>query len=64
MKIFYSRVSTSEQNVSRQLNQVDGFDYVFTDYCSGSIDIWDHPKGSQIKKLIDKGELKHLEIPN
>jgi len=64
MKIFYSRVSTLEQNISRQLNQVNGFDYVFTDYCSGSIDIWDRPKGSQIKKLIDKEELKHLEIHN
>lgn len=64
MKIFYSRVSTLEQNVSRQLNQLEGFDYVFTDYCSGSIDIWDRPKGSQIKKLIDKEELKHLEIHN
>ena len=64
MKIFYSRVSTLEQNVSRQLNQLEGFDYVFTDYCSGSIDIWNRPKGSQIKKLIDKEELKHLEIHN
>jgi len=64
MKVFYSRVSTTEQNISRQLNQVNGFDYVFTDYCSGSIDIWSRPKGSQIKKLIDKGELKHLEIHN
>ncbi len=62
MKIFYSRVSTSEQNISRQMNNLDGFDYVFTDYCSGSIDFWERPKGSQIKKLIDKEELKLLEI--
>jgi len=64
MKVFYSRVSTNEQNVSRQMNQLNGFDYVFTDYCSGTIDIWSRPKGSQIKKLIDNGELKHLEIHN
>ena len=62
MKIFYSRVSTSDQNISRQMNKLDGFDYVFTDYCSGSIDFWSRPKGSQIKKLIDKGELKLLEV--
>jgi len=64
MKVFYSRVSTTEQNVSRQMNQLNGFDYVFTDYCSGTIDIWSRPKGSQIKKLIDRGELTHLEIHN
>lgn len=64
MKVFYSRVSTVDQNTSRQLNQIEGFDYVFTDYCSGSIPLWSRPKGSQIKKLIDKGELKHLEIHN
>jgi DNA invertase Pin-like site-specific DNA recombinase len=46
------------------MNQLNGFDYVFTDYCSGTIDIWSRPKGSQIKKLIDRGELKHLEIHN
>ncbi len=62
MRVFYSRVSTSEQNISRQMNKLSGFDYVFTDYCSGSIPIWDRPKGSQIKKLIDKGVLKHLEV--
>jgi DNA invertase Pin-like site-specific DNA recombinase len=62
MKIFYSRVSTSEQNISRQMNKLDGFDYVFTDFCSGSIDIWERPKGIQIKKLIDSGNLTHLEI--
>ena len=64
MRVFYSRVSTTEQNISRQMNELKGFDYVFTDYCSGSHDIWTRPKGSQIKKLIDKGELKHLEIHN
>ena len=62
MRVFYSRVSTTEQNISRQMNELSGFDYVFTDYCSGSIPIWERPKGSQIKKLIDKGVLKHLEI--
>ena len=30
--------------------------------CSGSIPLFERPKGSEIKKLIDNGSLKHLEI--
>ncbi len=62
MKVFYSRVSTEEQNAERQLQDIKGFDYVFTDTCSGSIEFFKRPKGSQIKELIDKGNLELLEI--
>ena len=62
MKVFYSRVSTVDQNESRQLNNLEEFDYKFSDKCSGSIPLWDRPKGSQIKKLIDSGKLTHLEV--
>jgi DNA invertase Pin-like site-specific DNA recombinase len=62
MKVFYSRISTVDQNEVRQMDNLDGFDYVFTDKCSGSIPLFERPKGSQIKKLIDGGKLTHLEI--
>jgi DNA invertase Pin-like site-specific DNA recombinase len=62
MKVFYSRTSTVEQNPERQLQHVDGFDYVFIDQCSGTIPLYERPKGSQIKKLIDQGKLSHLEV--
>jgi len=62
MKVFYSRISTIEQNEERQLQNIKGFDYVFTDKCSGSIELFERPKGSQIKELIDKGQLTHLEV--
>jgi DNA invertase Pin-like site-specific DNA recombinase len=64
MKVFYSRVSSTDgsQSPDRQLQNVDGFDYVFTDKCSGSIDLYNRPYGSQIKKLIDDGQLTHLEV--
>jgi DNA invertase Pin-like site-specific DNA recombinase len=64
MKVFYSRVSSNDgtQNPERQLQKLKGFNYVFTDYCSGSIPLFSRPKGSEIKKLIDNGTLKHLEI--
>ena len=62
MKVFYSRVSTEEQNDSRQLLNLKEFDYVFTDKCSGSIPLFERPKGSQVKKLIDNGNLSHVEV--
>ena len=62
MKVYYSRVSTEEQNEERQLHDINGFDYVFKDKCSGSIEFYERPKGSQIKELIDTGKLTHLEI--
>lgn len=64
MKVFYSRVSSNDgtQNPERQLQNIKQFDYVLTDFCSGSIPLFLRPKGSEIKKLIDIGSLKHLEI--
>lgn len=64
MRIFYSRVSTNDgtQNPERQLQNTGKFDYILTDYCSGSIPLFERPKGAQIKRLIDTGQLKHLEI--
>lgn len=62
MKVFYSRVSTIEQNSERQLKNLDGFDYVLTDKCSGLIPLFDRPQGGQLRNLIDLGKLTHLEI--
>jgi DNA invertase Pin-like site-specific DNA recombinase len=61
MRVLYSRVSTLDQNPDRQL-QDKNYDYIFTDYCSGSIPLFERPKGSQVKKLIDQGLLKELHI--
>ena len=46
----------------RQLQDIKGFDYIFSDKCSGSIEFFERPKGSQIKELIDQKKLTHLEI--
>lgn len=62
MKVYYSRVSTSQQNIERQLTNLEEFDYVLSDKCSGTIPLWERPQGRQIRKLIDKGELKELHI--
>jgi len=62
MKILYSRVSNAVQNIERQIQKSDGFDYVFIDKCSGLIPLWERPTGGQLRKLIDKGVLKHITV--
>ena len=62
MKVFYSRVSTIEQNDSRQLDGTEKFDKVFRDKCSGIIPFWDRPKGKELHTLIISGKLKELHI--
>ncbi|MBO0329753.1 recombinase family protein [[Muricauda] lutisoli] len=63
MKVFYSRVSTKEQSDARQLKDTEvGFDYILSDKCSGSMPLWDRPRGKQIKELIDESKLKELHI--
>ncbi len=62
MKIFYSRISSVGQNPERQEQDVDNFDKVLTDTCSGAIELFKRPKGSQLLKLIQANKLDHLEI--
>ena len=64
MKIFYSRVSSVDgsQNHDRQLVNTDDFDYVITDNFTGNSDLFERPKGKEIKKLLDQGKLTHLEV--
>lgn len=62
MKIFYSRVSTTDQNDARQLTNLSGFDLVVNDKCSGIIPLWQRPKGKKIYTLLQQGKLKELHI--
>lgn len=62
MRVFYSRISTLEQSADRQLVNTKLFDLVLTDICSGTIDLLSRPNGSQLKRLIEDGQLTHLEV--
>lgn len=62
MKVFYSRISSADSRHDRQLLNLEGFDYVLTDNFTGNSDLFERPKGQQIKKLIDEGKLTHLEV--
>ena len=63
MKVLYTRISTSiNQKVDRQIVDKDQYDYVLIDKCSGSIPLFERPNGSEIEKLITRGELKELHV--
>ena len=62
MKVFYLRISDLCQNELRQLQMLEGFDYVFVDNWSGSINLFDRPKGGQIKELIAQKKSAYLEF--
>ncbi len=64
MKVFLSRVSTDEQSELRQIQNVEGFDKVIIDKCSGLIPLWERPNivKNKIKKLVDDGTIKHIEV--
>lgn len=63
MKVLYTRISTSiNQKVDRQIVDKDQYDYVLIDKCSGSIPLFERPKGSEIEKLISWGKLKELHV--
>ena len=62
MKVFYTRVSTQEQKDERQKINTKDFDYVLSDRISGVVDLWERPRGKQIKELIEQGKLKELHI--
>ena len=63
MKVLYTRISTSiNQKVDRQIINKDNYDYVLIDTCSGSIPLFERPNGSEIEKLIKRGELNELHV--
>ena len=63
MKVLYTRISTSiNQKVDLQIVDKDQYDYVLMDTCSGSIPLYERPKGSEIEKLISWGKLKELHV--
>ena len=62
MKVKYVRVSTLEQNTSRQEKNESEFDKVYVDKISGAKSFFDRPQG---KKLIDDandGKIKEVHV--
>lgn len=59
MKVLYTRISTANQNIERQLRK--DFDLIFIDVCSGSIPFDERPEG---KKLKNTKGIQSVQIEN
>lgn len=62
MKVYYFRVSTTEQNSERQKEDVPTDAKVFEDKCSGSIPFAERPEGAKILKLVSEGQINTLFV--
>jgi DNA invertase Pin-like site-specific DNA recombinase len=62
MRILYSRISSVNQNSSRQLTKQKEYDLTIEDRCSGSIAFFERDGGKQILKYINAGKLKSLSV--
>jgi len=62
IKVSYVRVSSLDQNTSRQRVNDKDYDLVIEDKCSGSISFFEREGGKEIKKYIDEGMLQSLSV--
>ena len=62
MKARYIRVSTSNQNIERQLVKKHQNEALFIDVISGAIPFKERPKGKEILEEIEKGAINYISV--
>ena len=62
MKVKYIRVSTVEQNTSRQEKNESDFDKVYIDKISGAISFFDRPQGKKLIDDISDGKIDEVHV--
>lgn len=60
--VLYSRVSSIQQNLSRQLTEQEEYEYTLEDKCSGTIPIFEREKGRLLRVMIEEGKVKEVHI--
>ena len=60
MKVKYNRVSTFQQSGNRFTMDKEVYDLVILDKVSGSVGFKDRPKGKELTKLVDAGQVSEL----
>ena len=55
VKILYTRISSTSQNLGRQQVDASNYQIVIEDKISGSVPFFERPGGAKIKSLIEKG---------
>lgn len=61
-QVFYIRVSTAEQNPSRQHKDLPNDAIVLIDVCSGSIPLFQRPEGKQLLAMIEREEVYQISV--
>jgi len=59
MKVKYARISTSDQNLERQLLNEKEFDFIYIDICSGAVPFKER---KQACKLLKNKDITHITI--
>lgn len=62
MKVKYIRVSTLEQNTSRQEKNESEFDKVYVDKISGTISFFERPQGKKLIDDIKDGKIVEIHV--
>jgi len=62
MKVKYVRISSVGQNPERQQTDEKEFDRVLVDTISGTIPLFERPKGKIIKEMLDEGLISELHV--
>lgn len=62
MKVKYNRVSTLNQTGNRFATDTDNYDLTLMDKVSGSIPFSNRPKGMEVIKLVESGQLSELVV--
>lgn len=62
MKVKYNRVSTLNQTGNRYASDTDNYDLTLMDKVSGSIPFSNRPKGMEVIKLVESGQLSELVV--
>lgn len=62
LKVLYTRVSSLDQRTDRQrVNEID-YNWIIEDKISGSIEFFKRPGGFELKKLVEDGLVKSIDI--
>jgi DNA invertase Pin-like site-specific DNA recombinase len=59
-RVKYIRISSADQNASRQETNSGKFDKVFIDRCSGSIKLSERKEGKKLLKAIEAGQVSEV----
>ena len=61
MKVLYTRVSTTNQHLDRQLENEKEFDVVIKEKgVSGSIPFWERPNTKKLRELLKEGKVSQI----